>query len=53
MTERPTVTVGALTAAEEARLAAAIDAEFAQALRVAEAEPPPARETLFDDVYAR
>jgi pyruvate dehydrogenase E1 component subunit alpha len=39
--------------ADEARLVAELDQELAGALAVAEAEPPPARETLFDDVFAR
>jgi pyruvate dehydrogenase E1 component alpha subunit/2-oxoisovalerate dehydrogenase E1 component alpha subunit len=44
---------GLLGLDDEARLAAAIDAEISAALAVAEADPPPARETLFEDVYAR
>jgi pyruvate dehydrogenase E1 component alpha subunit/2-oxoisovalerate dehydrogenase E1 component alpha subunit len=45
--------LGVLGAEGEAALLAELDAEIAAALRVAEADPPPARETLFDDVYAR
>jgi pyruvate dehydrogenase E1 component alpha subunit len=50
---RHLLALGALDDAQEGRLVAAIDAEIGDALRVAEADPPPARETLFDDVYAR
>jgi pyruvate dehydrogenase E1 component alpha subunit/2-oxoisovalerate dehydrogenase E1 component alpha subunit len=42
-----------LAPGDESRLLAAIDAEISEALAVAESDPPPARETLFDDVYAR
>lgn len=45
--------LGLFAPGDEARLVAAIDAEISAALAVAEADPPPARETLFDDVYAR
>jgi pyruvate dehydrogenase E1 component alpha subunit len=43
----------ALSDADDTRLAAELDAELASALAVAAADPPPARDTLFDDVYAR
>ncbi|HSU38025.1 MAG TPA: thiamine pyrophosphate-dependent enzyme [Polyangiaceae bacterium] len=42
-----------LAPGDESRLIAAIDLEIDAALAVAEADPPPARETLFEDVYAR
>ncbi|HTQ05934.1 MAG TPA: thiamine pyrophosphate-dependent enzyme [Polyangiaceae bacterium] len=45
--------VGALAPEDEAALTAAIDAELGAAVTLAAADPPPARETLFDDVYAR
>jgi pyruvate dehydrogenase E1 component alpha subunit/2-oxoisovalerate dehydrogenase E1 component alpha subunit len=45
--------LGLLADEDEARLVAGIDAEIEQALAVAAADPPPARETLFEDVYAR
>jgi len=44
---------GALTEPEENEFVRELDAEFAAALALAEADPPPARDTLFDDVYAR
>ena len=44
---------GALAEVDDSRLVSELDAEFAAALVLAEADPPPARETLFDDVYAR
>lgn len=37
----------------EAQLVDAVDRELDGALGVVEADPPPARETIFDDVYAR
>ncbi len=43
----------ALGPADEAALAGAIDSEITAALTLALADPPPARTTLFDDVYAR
>jgi pyruvate dehydrogenase E1 component alpha subunit/2-oxoisovalerate dehydrogenase E1 component alpha subunit len=42
-----------LAPGDESRLVAAIDVEIDAALSIAEADPPPARETLFEDVYAR
>lgn len=36
-----------------ALLLAAIDIELEEPLAAAKVEPPPARDTLFDDVYAR
>jgi pyruvate dehydrogenase E1 component alpha subunit/2-oxoisovalerate dehydrogenase E1 component alpha subunit len=42
-----------LAPGDERRLLAALDLEIDAALAVAEADPPPARETLFEDVYAR
>jgi pyruvate dehydrogenase E1 component alpha subunit len=50
---RHLVGLGALDEADEAGTLRDIDAEIESALRLAEADPPPARETLFDDVYAR
>jgi len=44
--------LGCLDAELDARMRDAIDAEIADAIRTTEAEPPPARSTLFDDVYA-
>ncbi|HEU4404276.1 MAG TPA: thiamine pyrophosphate-dependent enzyme [Polyangiaceae bacterium] len=43
---------GLFTEADERALVAELDAAIARAIEVAEAAPPPARETLFDDVYA-
>jgi pyruvate dehydrogenase E1 component alpha subunit/2-oxoisovalerate dehydrogenase E1 component alpha subunit len=45
--------LGVLAPADEARFLAAIEAEIDAALALAETDPPPARETLFEDVYAR
>jgi pyruvate dehydrogenase E1 component alpha subunit/2-oxoisovalerate dehydrogenase E1 component alpha subunit len=50
---RHLVLEGALGPAHEAELAAELDRELDAALALARADPPPARETLFDDVYAR
>jgi TPP-dependent pyruvate/acetoin dehydrogenase alpha subunit len=44
---------GVHTAADEAALLDSFDRELDAALAVAEADPPPAPETIFDDVYAR
>jgi 2-oxoisovalerate dehydrogenase E1 component alpha subunit len=44
---------GAWTAAWEKELTAAIQKEIAAAIEAAEATPPPAVETLFEDVYAK
>jgi pyruvate dehydrogenase E1 component alpha subunit len=43
---------GLLDAEREAALEAELNAEIAAAVAQAEAQPPPARATLFDDVYA-
>jgi pyruvate dehydrogenase E1 component alpha subunit len=45
--------LGALDPEDEAALLARIDAEIEDAVALAAADPPPARETLFEDVYAR
>jgi pyruvate dehydrogenase E1 component alpha subunit/2-oxoisovalerate dehydrogenase E1 component alpha subunit len=45
--------VHALHSGDEAELDAQLAAEFQSALAVARADPAPALETLFDDVYAR
>ena len=51
--ERHLTQAGLLAPGDESRLIATIDAEIDAALAVAEADPPPARETLFEDVYAK
>jgi TPP-dependent pyruvate/acetoin dehydrogenase alpha subunit len=45
------VRLGALDETREARLDAAIDAEFDAALSLVSRDPPPSRATLFDDIY--
>jgi len=44
---------GAWNDAEQARLVADIDQRFRDAVAMAEKAPPPALETMFDDVYAK
>jgi pyruvate dehydrogenase E1 component alpha subunit/2-oxoisovalerate dehydrogenase E1 component alpha subunit len=48
---RHLVRLGALDETREARLDAAIDAEFDAALSLVSRDPPPSRATLFDDIY--
>jgi pyruvate dehydrogenase E1 component alpha subunit/2-oxoisovalerate dehydrogenase E1 component alpha subunit len=43
----------ALGPADETALRDALETEIGAAVALALADPPPARETLFDDVYAR
>ncbi|HEX7669159.1 MAG TPA: thiamine pyrophosphate-dependent enzyme [Polyangiaceae bacterium] len=44
--------LGILDAAAETALAEGLNREISDAIKAAAAEPPPARSTLFDDVYA-
>jgi pyruvate dehydrogenase E1 component alpha subunit/2-oxoisovalerate dehydrogenase E1 component alpha subunit len=50
--ERYLVAQGIVPSAEQEALRAELDGEVRAAIAEAEATPPPARETLFDDVYA-
>lgn len=45
--------LGLVTEESDARLDAELGEEIAEAVKLIESAPPPARETLFDDVYAK